>query len=491
MISAASRVDVLGVGVTAVSMPSAVDTLAGWIERRERCYVCVTGVHGVMEAQRDPELLRIHNESGMTLPDGMPMVWSGRFAGQPGIGRVYGPDFMLAVCRLAAERGWASYLYGGAPGVPDLVGDRLRARFPGLRIAGTHSPPFRALSEREDAEVIERIDSSGADIVWVGLSTPKQERWMAAHAHRFRRPLVLVGVGAAFDIHAGLRQDAPQWVRPLGLHWAYRLAQEPGRLWRRYLINNPRFIAAIVRRPPVLRASPDRSDGAGEIPSRPVYGRARRRLRSVVASWAAERARRRRHAWFRRIVAPHPGETIVDIGCGSAGLAQFEPDASITGVDLAEHAPDAYESENRRYVQADARALPFADRCFDIAFSNSLIEHVPRDDRAAVASETRRVAGRYFVQTPNRWFPIEPHVLLPFFQHLPGGLRKRLWRFGVSHGPFEDIRLLDAAELQSLFPDAVIVRERLGPLTKSLMAIGPIAHSGLNASAISDVYDKP
>ena len=206
-------------------------------------------------------------------------------------------------------------------------------------------------------------------------------------------------------------------------------------------------------------------------PEGPVYGG--RGIRARVASWAAGRARRRRHLLFRRLLPPAPDQTIVDIGCGGAGLAQFEPDASITGVDLAEHPPPGYESENRRYLRADARELPFADREFDIAYSNSLIEHVPPADRERVAREARRVGRRYFVQTPNRWFPIEPHVLLPFFQHLPLGMRKRLWRVGRNDAPFEDIRLLDRAQLQHLFPDGVIFRERAGPLTKSLMAIGP------------------
>lgn len=250
------RVDVLGVGVSVVTMHSAVAEVARWIADGERRYVCVTGVHGVMESQRDPALLRIHNESGLTLPDGMPMVWAGRFAGARGIARVYGPDFMLAVCRLAAERGWSSFFYGGAPGVPELVARRLEERFPGLRVAGHHSPPFRSLNEQEDAAVVDRINSSGAELVWVGLSTPKQERWMAAHIDRLQVPMVAVGVGAAFDLHAGLKRDAPRWMAPVGVHWLYRLVQEPRRLSRRYIVNNPRFAASLIRRPPVLRRPP-------------------------------------------------------------------------------------------------------------------------------------------------------------------------------------------------------------------------------------------
>ena len=467
------RVDVLGVGISVVTMEIALGEVTRWIERDERRYVCVRDVHGVMESQRDPELLRIHAESGLTLPDGMPMVWAGRFAGAYGIERVYGPDFMLAVCELAVERGWASFLYGAGPGVPDLLARRLRERFPSLRVAGTYSPPYRPLTKQEDAEVVELINSSGAQLIWVGLSTPKQERWMAAHVNRIQAPAVLVGVGAAFDIHAGLKRDAPRWMGPLGLQWTYRLAQEPRRLLGRYGTNNPRFIANIIRRPPVLRTP---WEAGGETNSRPevaIYARGKRGVRRWLGSRLAERARRRRHLTYRRLIKPDGDERIIDIGCGPAGLAQLEPDSQITGVDLSERPPTDYQAPHRRYVPADARTLPFEDREFDIAYSNSLIEHLPPADRVSFAREARRVATRYFVQTPNRWFPIEPHVLLPFFQHLPLSMRRRLWRFGVFKDPFEDIRLLDARELEMLFPDAVIVRERIGPLTKSLMAVGP------------------
>jgi N-acetylglucosaminyldiphosphoundecaprenol N-acetyl-beta-D-mannosaminyltransferase len=202
-----------------------------------------------MESQRDPELLAIHNASGLTTPDGMPLVWAGRRAGMAHMRRVYGPDLMLAVCKLAAERGWSSYFYGAADGVPELLAQRLADRFPGLKVAGTLSPPFRPLTPEEDAEVVERINAAAPDLLWVGLSTPKQERWMAAYLGRLRVP-VMVGVGAAFDMHAGLLPQAPGWMQASGLEWLYRLYREPRRLWRRYLRNNPRFVLAILRRPP-------------------------------------------------------------------------------------------------------------------------------------------------------------------------------------------------------------------------------------------------
>jgi hypothetical protein len=202
-----------------------------------------------------------------------------------------------------------------------------------------------------------------------------------------------------------------------------------------------------------------------------VYGTARQGLLVRLANPLAARARRKRHRIFREAMAPDPTERVIDIGCGPIGLAAFEPDLAITGVDRANR--PSYNGPNRSFVQADARALPFDDGSFDLAYSNSLIEHLEPSDRTRFAAEVRRVAGRYFVQTPNRWFPVEPHVLLPLFQFLPRGARQRLWRFGVSRNPFEDIRLLDARELGRLFPDAEILRERVGPLTKSLIAAGP------------------
>ncbi|MFG2824447.1 WecB/TagA/CpsF family glycosyltransferase [Kitasatospora sp. NPDC048365] len=245
------RVDVLGVGISAVDPGTAVDEITRWVGTREPSYVCVTGVHGVMECQRDPELLRIHNRSGLTVPDGMPMVWAGHRAGAGWMSRVPGPGLMLDVLARAAERGWSSYLYGAGEGVPELLAERLCGRLPGLRIVGAYSPPFRPLTAEEDAEVVGRINASGADLVWVGLSTPKQERWMAAHRPLLTAP-VLLGVGAAFDFHAGLKPQAPQWMQQRGLEWSYRLAKEPRRLWRRYLRNNPAYLARIAVRPPRL-----------------------------------------------------------------------------------------------------------------------------------------------------------------------------------------------------------------------------------------------
>jgi N-acetylglucosaminyldiphosphoundecaprenol N-acetyl-beta-D-mannosaminyltransferase len=239
------------VWVSPINLEIALETIAGWIATGTKQYVCVTGVHGVMECQKDPGLRAIHNESGLTTPDGMPLVWAARYAGANRTERVYGPDLMLETCDESLNRGWSHFFYGGGPGVVEDLIARLVDRCPGLQIAGTFTPPYRELTEEETAEVVELINRSGADIVWVGLSTPKQERWMA----RFRRYLnapVLVGVGAAFDIHAGRVAQAPPWMQRSGLEWFFRLVHEPRRLWRRYFRAIPAFVKGILLKPPVL-----------------------------------------------------------------------------------------------------------------------------------------------------------------------------------------------------------------------------------------------
>jgi SAM-dependent methyltransferase len=199
-----------------------------------------------------------------------------------------------------------------------------------------------------------------------------------------------------------------------------------------------------------------------------VYAEAHRGALRRLAEPLARRARDARHDLYRSVIAPRAGETILDVGCGTEGLAGFEPGAEITGLDAAER-PDY---PGRRFVRGDARALPFEDASFDIVYSNSLVEHLHPGDRDRFADEIRRVGRRYWVQTPNRYFPVEPHVLLPGFQFLPEPARRRLWGLGM-RGDYEEIELLGAAELRRLFPDAVIVRERFAGLAKSLIAAGP------------------
>ena len=239
----------LGVGISAVDMTAAIAEVKGWIDRRESHYVCVTGVHGVMESQSDPELLAIHNASGLTVPDGMPMVWAGRYAGFSQMARVPGPDLLPAVCAAGAEAGWRHYFYGGAPGVAERLADALTRRFSGLRVVGTHSPPYRSLTDAETECIAHEINAASPHCLWVGLSTPKQERWMAAMAHRLDVPATF-GVGAAFDMLSGGLKRAPPWMQKSGLEWLYRLGAEPRRLAGRYLSNNPRFVWRIVRHAP-------------------------------------------------------------------------------------------------------------------------------------------------------------------------------------------------------------------------------------------------
>lgn len=240
-----NRTNVLGVGVSAINIPMALEVLDEWIDKHERHYVTVTGVHGIIESQHDEALRRIHNEAGMVTPDGMPLVWLSRRAGYQHVSRVYGPDLMLAVCEHSLKKNYRHYLYGGNEGVPELLAQKLQERFPGLSFAGMVSPPFRKMTPEEDAALVAEINALKPDILWVGLSTPKQERWMAEHVSRLDVP-VLIGVGAAFDFHAGLKKQAPRWMQRSGLEWLFRLMTEPKRLWKRYLYNNPQFIWLVM-----------------------------------------------------------------------------------------------------------------------------------------------------------------------------------------------------------------------------------------------------
>ena len=231
--------------MNALTIPMALGEIERRIDQGDDGYVTITGVHGVTESQRSADLLRIHNEAALVCPDGMPMVWSSRYAGYAWAERVYGPDLMLAACERSVVVGWRHFFYGGGDGVAPLLLERLVERFPGLEVVGTHTPPFRPLDDDEKVEVARLINDAAPDVVWVGLSTPKQERWMADFRALLDAP-VLVGVGAAFDFHAGLVDQAPPRIQSLGLEWLYRLVKEPRRLWRRYLRNNPAFVAAIV-----------------------------------------------------------------------------------------------------------------------------------------------------------------------------------------------------------------------------------------------------
>ena len=235
------RVNLLGVGVNAIDMPRAVNLVTSAVSQGKKGYVCVTGVHGIMEAQKDAAFRTILNRSMLTTPDGMPTVWVGQLNGHSHMRRVYGPDFMLKVCSVSVQRGYTHFLYGGVEGVADQLKGELTRKFPGLKVVGTHTPPYRPLNSSESADLQFQISKLRPDFFWVGLSTPKQERFMAEYLPKLETK-VMVGVGAAFDIHTGRAQDSPDWVKNAGLQWLHRLLQEPTRLWKRYLINNPVFM---------------------------------------------------------------------------------------------------------------------------------------------------------------------------------------------------------------------------------------------------------
>lgn len=239
------RANVLGIGVSAIDMQTALTRIDEAIRTRRKGYVCVTGVHGVMEAQADPGLRAILNGAFLNTPDGMPTVWVGRAQGHAQMRRVYGPDLMLEVVEAGVTRGYRHFLFGGNEGIARELQQALEARFPGAQIVGTYTPPFRPLDAQETADLARAVTAARPDIIWVGLSTPKQERFM----HQFLPLLdttLMFGVGAAFDIHTGRVAEPPQWVKQAGLQWLHRLIQEPRRLWRRYLYNNPRFIWAVA-----------------------------------------------------------------------------------------------------------------------------------------------------------------------------------------------------------------------------------------------------
>jgi N-acetylglucosaminyldiphosphoundecaprenol N-acetyl-beta-D-mannosaminyltransferase len=236
---------VLGVGVHAIDLPSAVSIIESAVREGAKGYVCVTSVHGVMEAQRDPGYRDILNRSLLVTPDGMPTVWVGRIQGNSTMRRVFGPDLMLEVCRRSAETGIRHFLYGGKPGIAGELAESLRRRFPGIAVVGTYTPPFRPLEPSEHLALKSQMEATLPDIVWVGLSTPKQEKFMAANFERLPCK-VMIGVGAAFDMHTGHVKDAPSWIKSAGLQWAHRLFQEPGRLWKRYLVNNSGFLLRIT-----------------------------------------------------------------------------------------------------------------------------------------------------------------------------------------------------------------------------------------------------
>jgi len=252
------RINVLGVGISTLTLDSTVELVVQSLAEGRQGYVTLTGVHGVSECQSDERLREIHNQSMLTAPDGMPLTWMGRpqGVGPKQMNRVYGPDLMLRIFERGQQEGLRHYFFGGNEGVAELLKEKLTRRFPLAQIVGTHTPPFRPLTEDEEIRLVEELNRLRPHCLWVGLSTPKQERFMAQFLQRYgeaanstprlARPLVMLGVGAAFDFHVGLVPQAPRWMQRAGLEWFYRLHQEPRRLWRRYLKNNPLFLARVA-----------------------------------------------------------------------------------------------------------------------------------------------------------------------------------------------------------------------------------------------------
>ena len=230
----------LGVGLSVLNLKLALAAIGNALEKKSKGYICVTGVHGVMEAQEDSKFRDILNRSFLNTPDGMPMVWAGKLAGHSQMDRVYGPDLMLMVCEYTRDHGYSHFLYGGGDGVAEELKQKLEAKFPGIQIVGTYTPPFRPLNTQEEEALAGEVRAKRPDIIWVGLSTPKQEKFMSQYLPRLDTTLMF-GVGAAFDFHAGRIRQAPRWMQRSGLEWFFRLCCEPRRLWKRYFRNNPRF----------------------------------------------------------------------------------------------------------------------------------------------------------------------------------------------------------------------------------------------------------
>lgn len=239
------RISILGVGISAVNMETTLAAIAAWIDRRETHYICCAPAHAIMNCVDDHELRKLYNQSGLTTPDGMPIAWLLRLAGQKQVDRVYGPDLLLAACERGLSRGWRHFFYGATPEVSTNLVRNLQNRHIGLNVAGVLTPPFRPLTEEEDRIECEQIRSAHPDVLWVGTGSPRQERWMAAHAAELSVP-VIVGVGAAFDFLSGAKPQAPRWMQRGGLEWAFRLFNEPRRLWKRYLLGYPRFITLLM-----------------------------------------------------------------------------------------------------------------------------------------------------------------------------------------------------------------------------------------------------
>lgn len=237
--------NVLGSPIDVLTWNDALAQLNAWAPNHESRYVCICNVHSVVTASQDAEFGRVVNGADMATPDGAPLAWMLRWLGHENQQRINGPDLMWKYCEQAQSRAESVFFYGSAQATLDILQTKLLAAFPNLKIAGAFSPPFRTLTPEEDEAVVAKINASGAGVVWVSLGCPKQELWMAAHRGRINA--VMVGVGAAFDYHAGTIKRAPKWLQNNGLEWSYRLVSEPRRLWKRYLVTNTLFVIGAVK----------------------------------------------------------------------------------------------------------------------------------------------------------------------------------------------------------------------------------------------------
>lgn len=243
---AISYFNVLGVKVSAINMKDASDFIVKSAATREKVYISTCPVSTIMECQESAEILTSVNSADLVTPDGMPIVWLGKLKGHRDVRRVYGPDLMLEACRISGERGLKNYFYGSREQVLEKLQFKLKRLFPGLAVSGGYSPPFRELSRDEDEKIIQMINDSGSDILWVGLGSPKQDLWMNEHRDKLNVP-VIVGVGAAFDFISGTKKQAPLWMQRSALEWLFRLISEPRRLWKRYIFGNAKFLFLLVK----------------------------------------------------------------------------------------------------------------------------------------------------------------------------------------------------------------------------------------------------
>jgi len=236
-----NNVEILGVKINIMQIGNAIKCIENFIEEGGNHYICLCNVDVLVKCQKDKDFFNVVNNADLILPDGMPLVWGAKLSGFKHAKRIDGPSLMLAVCERSCKKKLSHFLYGGKKGQPELLSKKLSERYPGIKVSGCYSPPFRPLDSSEDKYIVEMINNSNADILWVGLGAPKQERWMSDHVGKINVP-VMIGVGAAFDFNSGNKKRAPQWMQCIGLEWLFRLMQEPNRLWRRYILGNTYFI---------------------------------------------------------------------------------------------------------------------------------------------------------------------------------------------------------------------------------------------------------